>query len=357
MVDFPGRLDRLQEAVDKGGFDNPGELVNVAIENQIELELGGVSNEELVEINNILSHGSGESSEARTTSPSTTQSPSEFEANNLDLLEYDSVTTVSPPDSGRLDSGPLWGQYNRIFPVKIILRCLANRIQNEAINQKSETTSERLLPLSEFSEQVAEIARQLGLRIETEDQKQSRGQGEKLSAALPIGDDPEKSKQRFQTHFIGHAEQGGDLTGAAPHLLFVSMPVESQGRIGITQAGLEFATITNPLIDDDLSSGKPLSNSEVEFYIQHVAEQRPAEFSAMRLIARAILDGDDRPKTLTKRVSSINNSWSDSQAQTVRSGLVSRMFELGLVRRERIGQRGIIYKLTDGAEGVLNSHE
>ena len=188
------------------------------------------------------------------------------------------------------------------------------------------------------------------------DKNESRGRGEKLSAALPVGDDPAKSKKRFRTHFVGYAEQHGGLTGAAPHLLFVNVPVDSPGVIGITETGLEFASLWNPLLDGGASSDRSLSDDEADFYIRHVQEHLDAEFDAMLFIAESIVQEDNRPDSLSSQVASLNDDWSDSQASTVRSGIVGRMHELGLVERERVGQRGIVYKLTEEGQTLLSSH-
>jgi hypothetical protein len=349
-----GLLERVGEAVNVGSYENTQEFVSVALENQVELELSSTADSEVMTIEEAIDvKKDGGQQDLLTPEKNITRS----EASTDWLLQredYDTVQTVNPPKKVRLDDGPLWGQYNRIFPVKLTVRALANQLRKRLEDQPQDGNDDhRWISLNHFSELAADIGREHGLKIKEADENNSRGQGEKLSAALPIGDDPEKSKERFQTHFVGHAEQGGDLTGAAPHLLLVNIPEDSPGYIGITDAGLEFAELWNPLIDGDVGANKSLSGDEVAFYLQHLREHLPTEFNAMVLTSEAIKEGDNRPESLSSRIASLNKDWSEAQASTVRSGLVSRMYELGLVERERVGQRGIAYRLTNEGQEVL----
>lgn len=351
VVDIPDELlDRVREAIHAGAYDDSGEFVTVALENQVELELSENQSSEIMTLEEAVSTRHSQSDEGDSKNHSGGHGPGV-----LGRVEYDEVPTVPPPRINRLDDGPLWGQYNRIFPVKLALRALANEIHHQAVTGISYDTDE-WVSLNSFSNGTAEIAREFGLRVKQEDNNQSRGQGQKLSAALPVGNDPGKSKERYRTHFVGYAEQGGDLTGAAPHLLFINIPEDSPDSVGITQAGLEFAEMWNPLIDGDVTADRPLSDDEVSYYIEHVRNNLPEEFEAMLFTARAIRDGDNRPESLSSRVATINEDWSTAQSSTIRSGLVSRMYELGLVRRERVGQRGVAYRLTDTTQKLLESN-
>jgi len=362
VVDIPDSLiNQVRRAVQEGEYDDSREFVNVALQNQVELELSENDPTDVVTLEEALDTDTSSNTDTAYTDgnpvPMAAASPGHG-PNALTRQEYDHVTTVPGPDLDRLDPGPLWGQYNRIFPVKLTLRVLANELRNQAVHANSQVngTGEEWVSFDRFAGDAANVAREYGLKIKQADQKHSRGQGRKLSAALPVGDDPEKSKKRFKTHFIGDIDQQGGLTGAPAHLLFVDIPVESPGLIGITDAGLEFAEEWNPLIEGGAGADQPLSNDEIRFYLEHVENQRPDEFHAMILTATAIEDGDNRPDSLTEQVATLNEDWSQSQASTVRSGIVGRMYELGLVERERVGQRGIAYQLTADGRDFHDSH-
>ena len=355
VVDIPDALvGRTKQVVDDEGYENPQEFVTTAIENQLELEESDAKG--FKTLNEAVT-------EFDAGAPSSSDEPEqEIEPNigtdGLGQREYDTVPTVTPPDEDRLATSPLWGQYNKIFPTKLVVRRLANVIQKQNEDRTSiPQDGIRWINLNQFRKETGELARNYGLQIKEYDEEHSRGRGEKLSAGLPTGEDPEKSVGRFQTHFVGRAKQDESLVGAAPSLLLVDITAEDVSRVGITEVGLTFAELYNPLLDMGPEADEPLSADEQDFYMDHVRQNLPVEHKAMVTAATAIADGNDRPDELTNRIAQLEKSWSESKANTMRSGIVSRMHELGLIERERVGQRGIAYKLTDSGEVLLSDHE
>jgi hypothetical protein len=356
VVNIPDALvGRIRQVVDDEGYENPQEFVTTAIENQVELEESDVEgfktlNEAVAE----FTAGAPDSSDE----PEQEIEPEDVGTDGLGQREYDTVPTVTTPDEDRLPTGPLWGQYNKIFPAKLVVRRLANVIHEQ--NDDGTSTPQngiRWIDLEQFRKETGELARNYGLQIKEFDDKKSRGRGEKLSSGLPTGEDKEKSVGRFQTHFVGRTKQDRSLAGAAPSLLLVDITDEDVRRIGITEAGLAFAEMYNPLLDMGPDADEPLSADERDFYMDHVRQDLPAEHEAMVTAAAAIADGSDRPDELTDRIARLQESWSESKANTMRSGIVSRMHELGLIERERVGQRGIAYTLTESGEALLSDHE
>lgn len=353
VVDIPDTLvGPIKRVVEDQGYENSQEFVTTAIENQLELEESDVEGfKTLDEAVAEFDAGAPDSSEE----PEQEIEPDDVGTDGLGQREYDTVPTVTPPDEDRLPSGLLWGQYNKIFPAKLVVRRLANVVHEQ--NEDGTSTPQdgiQWIDLDQFHKETAELARNYGLQIKEYDEKQSRGRGEKLSAGLPTGEDTEKSVGRFQTHFVGRSKQDGSLAGAAPSLLFVDITDEDVSRIGITEAGLAFAELYNPLLDVGPDADESLSADERDFYMDHVREELPAEHEAMVTAANAIADGSDRPDELTDRVAQLQESWSESKANTMRSGIVSRMHELGLIERERVGQRGIAYTLTETGEALVS---
>lgn len=353
VVDLPDTLiGRIKKVASEGGYESPQEFVTTAVENQLELEESDVDefktlNEAIEEFD--IDHTEGDDE--------TTLKTDKVGADGLGRLEYDCVPTVAPPDEERLTDGPLWGQYNKIFPAKLVSRRLANVIQE--LNEDGTSTPQdgiQWVDLEQFQKETGHLARNYGLQIKEYDEKQARGRGEKLSAGLPTGENQEKSVGRFQTHFIGRLSQDGSLAGAAPSLLFVDVNNEDVSRIGITEAGLAFAELYNPLLDKGPQADESLSSGERDFYLDHTRSELPVEYDAMVTVAKAIAEGYDRPDELTDQISKLRENWGESIANTIRSGLVSRMHELGLIERERVGQRGIAYTLTEtGGELVAHS--
>ena len=337
----PGLVDEIRSAVRSGNYESPEEFLERALRTQLELESG--QQETLRSFGDAIEAGEAPGERQTTFHAKATQravepadDEPETELEDLSLRDFD-VTTVSPPAADRIDTGPLWGQYNRIFPMKLVVRRLAIVLSEPGAAGA---------PYREFREETARVARAYGLRLEEADEKLGRGRGEKFSAAFPTGDKVERSLDRFQTHFVGQLDKQGNLTGALPNLQFVDIdPAEE--TFGLTSAGLRFAQIENPLLDEDIESETPLSKSEREFYLDHVASEHEAEAHAMRVVAEAIANGVDRPDPLSERIGELSADWSAAQASTIRSGLVGRMHELGLVTRKRVGSRGVEYELTE----------
>lgn len=364
VIDLPDSLvGRIKEAVESGGYENAREFVTTAIENQLELEEDDGEEfktlDEAIEDLDAADSDSGSSAqdEGQRTEQEADADAKDVLADGLGRREYDAVPTVSPPDPARLDDGPLWGQYNRVFPAKLVVRRLANMVQDQNANGAATGNGLPWIELEHFQDDAAQLARNYGLTIQEYDQKKSRGQGEKVASGLPTGDDAAKSKDRFETHFIGYSDRNQNLTGAPPHLLFVDISDDDVARIGITEAGLAFAELYNPLLDDGPDADDPLSPDERSFYLEHARDNLPDEYAAMVTTAQAINEGNKRPTSLTEHIAEMNAEWSQSQANTMRSGLVSRMYELGLVSRERVGQRGIAYNLTDAGASLLDDTE
>lgn len=349
VANIPTELvQEVREAVERGDYESPEEFLEQALRTQLELETGGdepvmsfseaVQGEQAAEPEQATLGKTETATGTEETDPETTSSPDLSDLSHTgDEFE---IETVSPPANERIDRGPLWGQYNRIFPMKVTLRRLALVLQEEDL---------RGVPYEEFRNETARVARAYGLRLVEADEEMGRGRGEKFSAAFPTGDKVERSLERFETHFVGQMDSSGSLTGAPPTLKFLNVHPDAR-EFGITEAGREFAQLENPLLDNGLNRDKSLSESERRYYIGYVADEHPAEYGAMQAVVEAILEGVNRPDPLSERVGQLTDEWSEAQASTVRSGLIGRMYELGLVTRERVGARGIGYEVTDRAK-------
>jgi len=356
VVDLPDDLvGRIRDVVQDGGYDDSREFVETAIENQLELEEGSES-DQFKTLDEAIQEIERDESERTSTADSAELTPKSESALEYDIEQrsYRNLVPVDPPSQERVEDGPLWGQYNRLLPVKFVLRRLANVLEERAEPGEDVPTETDHQP---FSSTVAQDARSFGMRLEDADEKRSRGRGEKFSAGFPTGDKTEKSLDRFESHFVGYSDRNRNLTGAPAALLFVDISVSETSQIGITEAGLRFAELTNPVFDESIDADEPLSSEERDFYLDYVAERLPAEIEAMTHTADAIRSGDNRPTSLTERVAELDADWSEAQASTNRSGLVSRMYELNLVDRFRVGQRGIGYELTEHGTEFLRQYE
>lgn len=242
-----------------------------------------------------------------------------------------------------MSDGPLWGQYNRILPIKLTLRLLVN-----LLSKNSE------IELEFFRENASDYARRIGLQLLDIDKTKKRTREERLSTALPVGNNPFKSKNRFKNHFIGYVDSKGAFRGAPAKLKFVSFHKKNAYDICITRPGLEFCLLKNPILDDNLSNDNSLSEEEKSYYIEHIKNYVPSEYDTMMLNLINISEGHNRPDDLTQILQKKYSNWTKSQANTIRSGLLSRMYELGLINRDRLGLREIAYALTDNGDKQMN---
>lgn len=358
----PDVIDDISEVIETDGYAGVQDFVTTALMNQVLLEQEGT-------LDGVTSLTTAVKARREASEPlsdpadgwqarqqlSIERAPAgQFQTQSLLSLENaDNIRVVDPPAWSRLDSGPLWGQYNRIFPIKLVVRGLASALQRGDATTQNDTAQEQAHTwclLEQFATRMSREARQFGQQLEHIDTERNRRRGDQLATGLPTGDDPVKSMERFQTHFLGYIEQSGDLSGGAPRLRLVDIQHDGAYRIGLTKAGLDFAALGNPLLDDDIANDQALTDEERAWYLDYVETSLPDEYDAICLVTTAIAEGDDRPESLTQRIATLDETWSEAQASTIRSGLVGRMRELGLVDSTRVGQRGVKYVLTEAGE-------
>jgi hypothetical protein len=207
------------------------------------------------------------------------------------------------------------------------------------------------VPLGALHESAADAARQYGKVITKKDRELGRKRGNILAAGLPVGNE-DKSKLRFKTQFIGYLSKD-KLEGACPTLRFINIVKDKDGTVvaGLTEYGLKFASLENPILDrDDFSS--PFTGAEVDFLLDHIKSMLPSEFELMRFVLQKISSGITTPDELDEELGKFNHEWKGSEASTMRSGLISRLIELGLVRRNKDGVK-VSYVLTEKGNDLI----
>ena len=330
----PDMTEEIDRQVRSGKYRSLQDFITTAVRNQLYLE----SREDPQAVLGIQK-------------PSVTdsQSPAVSITSAIQLLHLPNleVKTIAVSDLER--DQYLWGQYNRIFPTKIVTRVVANLVR---IN------STDTIPLEDLQEKSTEIARNLGKDLERADERLGRKRGEILSAGLPIGKGPgaDKAKLRFKNQFVGYLS-GKKAEGASATLKFIDFSgnTKNSTRVGITDFGLKFASLPNPVIDlQDYSV--PFSSEEVTFLLEHIASQLPEEAKLVRLILSSVKEGVAFPEGLNEKVRSAHPEWKKSQPITMRAGVVSRISELGLLDREKEGVK-VTYKLTELGERYLTRLE
>lgn len=255
-----------------------------------------------------------------------------------------SVMTLDFPDKAELVGQILWGQYYRFLPVKLAVRVLSN-------------ISEQSLPrLYDFLDICTAEALKLRPTLVKIDQKERIEHGEKLSASFPTNED--KSMKRFANQYLMYIRSSdGKLDGMMPSLKFANVTIDNGVlKVGLTKAGLDFSRIENPILDN--TGTQPFSQEEKDFMINHIADNVPKEYEHVMTAISALNSGinsrDELNQSLSKFYSKHygGDEWSEAVVNTMRSGLFSRMTELGIITREKKG-RNVIYSLSEDGKRYL----
>ncbi len=332
IVDIPPELaKKVDGLVNQGKYESTSQFANVAFQNQILIE--DSPKETLA---NLIKTPISESRLPK----------AQALISNLTInFVPESIRTSFPPENAKIPNDCLWGQYNRLFPVKITLRVLANILKdNESIE------------LNLLHKQAVEAAREVGLMLKKEDKKSGRKYGEMLASALPTGRNINKTEKRFINHFVGYYTRAGRIEGApgALKLLNIFENEENKQYVGITEAGLKFAVMKNPILDD-LNFKKSLSEEESSFYIKHTFQNLSRERQLNILILNAMNNGKPSPSDLNKEILPLSRGWSEAMINTIRAGAISRLNELGLITRLRRGV-DVTYSLTQYGKEILTTY-
>ena len=109
--------------------------------------------------------------------------------------------------------------------------------------------------------------------------------------------------------------------------------------------------LENPLIDTEkgwkeyYETGVRFSQKEIDFLLDHFELNMQREWSLIVSVSDNINRGHNRPKVLEEKLSE-DYDWDKTKMSQMRNGVLSRMEELCLITREKIG-REVQYHLTD----------
>lgn len=316
----------VQELVQQAKYSSIDSFVRLAIENQLALE----------------------KAEPKREAPSVAMPYSPTPRYSLPKGKV--VQVVQPPSFEDLNiSGVeserdlwLWGQVNRILPLKFCLRVLAQNLPTDA----------NVIEYWGLSKQLCLEAREIGTALGRKDRELAKSRGEGLAAAFPTGEDADKANERFRNLFLGALRSDGKPSGALPQLKFISLVKDGDAiGVGLTRSGLQFAELESPVLDrGDFSSA--LSDEEAAYYLGHILGAVPGEVQAFKIILSAISTGKTRREDLNAAIANLYKDWSEPLVNTQRTGAMSRMFELGLISKVKTGV-AVNYGLTARGEEFL----
>jgi hypothetical protein len=343
IVDIDPQLEqKIEEIIKTKGFRDFHHFATIALENQVGLETGNITSSEVTNALNAQISQINKAVLPRSLSIKKTWTDNE-ELLGLPTHEFQ-LSHLSIPEN---TNDILWGQYYRFLPVKVGVRVLLNMY------------TDRYPDIRDFTEMVSKVALSFRHQLSKLDRNDRRSFGDLLSASFPTHD--EKSIKRFVNQYMIYLRTSNmALLGMMPELKLINIiSDESMGvRIGLTKFGSQFALLQNPTID--LNKPESLSHEERGFLVNHIADNIPAEFEHMNIALKAIEDGKKTRDVLNGILKEYymsyhkGTNWSDTVVNTMRSGLMGRLNELGLVRREKRGKY-IRYHITDAGEKYIQS--
>lgn len=214
---------------------------------------------------------------------------------------------------------------NRIFPAKVAIRVLCNTLGES-----------RAVDYGIYSDVVSQVAVKLGTYLGTLDKKQGRSfRLQALSIGLPAAKrgDQKIAIRRFLEHVVGGSRHPGEYYGMLLTLGLAGMPTD--GQLGVTDDGLHFAELENPILDGPPSAygelNSCLSKKEAEFYLELVKKRLPQEAQTMEIIREIARTNHSYPEICaeyTKRLGSDAGQVNISQAVSTE---LARLRELGVV--------------------------
>lgn len=237
----------------------------------------------------------------------------------------------------------IFGQFSKLLPAKASCRALSHIAKDH----------EAGFELNKVAGRIAVDASLLADYLSELDEKNGATRDDSLALGFPTnGHNADRSRMRYASQFVGTMTKQGELWGLLSALRMVD--VVGGRRVQLTDAGWRFAQLRNPVLDDR-QAGPRFAADEVQFLIAHICAHVPEEDFAFRTILTAVRDNANTPQALDRTFHELvprkrRAELSDAFLSTQRTGVVSRLKELGLLDRVRDGVR-VSYVVTDaGAE-------
>ena len=253
---------------------------------------------------------------------------------------------------------PLSGYYNRLFPVKFVMRMFTILLLNSESYDRENGWDPAILDadvslsnLREKSAQTAKYAREWLKQIDIDSGSE---RGSEFSTGFP---EDEKSRERFVAQFVG-SKRKNKLSGAIFDIGFANirsfMGMMNADDLYMTNQGWTFATLENPLLDslEGWRNGTRFSEQESKFLLEHFEKHVPGEWKFLKEVASLIQSGTNKPKTLETALID-SRGWEKAHASIMKNGVLSRMQEMNLIGREKDG-RNVTYHLTEQGLELLS---
>lgn len=361
----------LDQLLEYGNFSDYSEIVAVAVTNQVLLHKRVAAGELVIVAESEAAIGQESSatnaSRSSTQNPRPAESPASPKSNAAvpafflrNAVAESKIRPVKSPGDVFMvgEEVPvdrwIFGQHNKLFTAKPSCRGLATLLHEMP----------KGVALAKAAADVAQQASYLGDFLRELDQKHEFSRDEALAVAFPdTGTESQKARLRFSNQFVASMNKNGQLSGLLVDLKLINVLGSKQTRISLTEAGLNFVRLRNPILDGDPHDPDPcrFSHEEIEFLLDHISTNVPSELSAFLTILSSLVNGEQTPDRLDQVLAPLvskrhGKPFTDAFISTQRSGAISRMVELGLVKRTRAGVR-VKYEPTDSGISYLSHRQ
>jgi len=249
----------------------------------------------------------------------------------------------------------VFGQYNRLLPAKVSCRALAHLLLSQP----------KGILLEDAARQIADKAAVLGDFLAHHDRQNGIARDDALATAFPSsGGNPDKSRLRYANQFVASVNRQGQVSGLLIDLKLINgRGGRKATRLMLTKIGWQFATLPNPILDGlQETPTQKFSEAERDFLLAHIAESVPVEDFAYRTILAAIIEGKNTPDTIDAALlrhmpQDADRKPSASFLSSQRSGAISRMTDLELVKRIRDGVRVLYVATAIGERYLRDAHQ
>lgn len=358
-------LQEVRTLVDSGRYATLESFMEIGAFNQLALERGA-SPAEILERGHRRTPSDGEMEsvpKAKATSPKAVPSSKiRASANNEKVKHVEIIERVTDEEAKAIftrlarptkttvaalampgkpqPSERIFGQVNRIFPMKLVCRWLNTVAAVDGQWPK----------YSAINAKLADDAGTIGSLLDQWDQAAERDRGGELATALPRRKN-NASLDRFLSQFVARITRASEISPGA--VCQYDMARFQESTLALTEQGVAFANLSNPILDkQDTKSTAALSDAEADFLIMHIRKWVPTEWEDMNLALAAVQGGKTSPAELAAAVrADLPQVWTDSMVQTHISGVIARLSDVRLVRRSWMG-RNVQYQL--GAADSVN---
>jgi len=389
----PDMLRKIQRLMEDGLYKDEYDFFRRAIKNQLEDDY-----KEGFEQITEPSHTSTEEKEV----PKITfhfTSFQELKEKLNDALENTILTKYEKPIKslqellyGPGSAGFIWIFHNRFFPVKIVLYQLASLIAEHKSNwidldelkeNASDLAAKMSDELSKIETSYGSIVPSTGLPVSrnklTQRYYRKRKKDEKINIRIS------SSKKRFADQFVGRVVKKGSgeilFSGACYEMGLISIEQEDdKWKVSLTENGKRFASMTNPLAENILTSNLSALNKSHTIFseeeIQFIREKIYPLYELENDISNTILKLKDKITTekiaevvKTKKSHQMSTKYTKDALDVIRTSyelkpdedtvewiinrylefqaanVVGKLSELGLLKREMEGKQ-IYYRVT-----------